>query len=136
MTDRQIAARAYLNRVHHMNQKADALERECETLSKYAGGECAAISELKEIISRERKECYDVISRTKEIIEQADAEHYALLSYRYIGCKRWDEIESYLHISEATRKRMHCEALDVVADVLEKLNLFEPLAPPYHGIRN
>ena len=124
MTNRQMAARSYLSRVRYMKQKADALERERAVLTKYTGDECTAVSEFKGIIAREQKECCEVINQTKEIIEQAGEAYYALLSYRYIGCMRWDEIENNLHISEGTRKTLHNQALDAVADILEKSDLF------------
>lgn len=135
MTDRQIATKAYLNRVHIMDQKAEALNREQTSLKKYLHSESQAVIEFGRLVNDEVAMCYDLMQKTKEIIEQVDAKYYALLSHRYIGCMGWNEIENLLHISESSRKRLHCEALDAVADVLEKLDLFEPLDPPYHDIR-
>ena len=135
MTDRQIAARAYLSQIYFTDQKAEALKRELTSIKKYAREGCSAVDEFERLIESESAACYSAIMQVKEIIEQVDKKYYALLSYRYEGCMRWDEIERQLHISESSRKRLHCEALDAVANVLEKLDLFEPLDSPYHGIR-
>lgn len=135
MTDRQAAARAYLSRIYYMDQKAEALKCELISIKKYAREGCRAVDEFNELINCESVACYNATLNAKKIIERVGGKYYPLLSYRYVVCMRWDEIEHQLHISESSRKRLHCEALDAVADVLEKLDLFEPLDPPYHGIR-
>lgn len=139
MTEKQETAAEWLGRVYTLNCNIAALKQEKLSLQldyKGIGTNIGAghkdsslnsvelrrtqLADLGRQIDREIAALGKEVALVKRIIKAIPAQHYALLSYRYISMLSWELIEDKLHISTSTRKRYHLAALDAVYIKLKK----------------
>lgn len=67
------------------------------------------ITELEEIISEADETCATVVNAVNTV---EDPDEHAVLSLRYVNCKRWEDIADQLGYSEIRMYQIHDKALD------------------------
>ncbi len=89
--------------------------------SDKVGDNAARISDGCECLQRKWTELGALLEAIEEELQRVKNKQYAaVLRYRYIAMLDWREIQRVMHISEATSFRMHHDALEAYAAIMQR----------------